>query len=88
VIGETPSGAPSRTGNIHCKGDAGPVVCNLNNVLLAGYGGRIALNYEVGAGGGSSGEFNDITVVTAGSIGVPLDVRPGTNVQQGSISVQ
>jgi hypothetical protein len=88
VIGETPSGAPSRTGNIHCKGDAGPVVCNLNNVIIAGYGGRIALNYEVGTGGGSGGEFNNITVVTAGSIGVPLDVRPGTNVSQGSITVQ
>jgi hypothetical protein len=88
VMGESASGVPTRTGNIHCKSDAGPVVCNLNNVVIAGYGGRIALNYEVGTGGSAGGSFNGITVVTAGSTGVHLDVRSGTNVQQGSITTQ
>jgi hypothetical protein len=86
-LGLDPNGVPTRTGNVQCKGDAGTSICNLYDTTIAGYQGRIGLNYEVGGRGGAGGAFGRLVFITAGSAGTPLDIRAGALVQQGTLSI-
>ncbi len=85
TFGLDSAGQPFRTGDIQCQGDAGLSICNLTDVTVGGYQGRIAVNYRGGTHG-ASGSYQRLTIVTAGSTGPHVAVRQA-QVNQGAVAI-